>query len=602
MRIDLYADQLERLRAGGEVVSVTGPPGAGKTTWVRMSLPDALHVDVASARDPEDVLTRVWLALDDQDTTRTLEETMRARGETTLVLDHADAALGAGAGALLDTWLEEVPGWRFVLVGREAHAPWERRLITLSRPDRGALDALARRWLPDASAHWRGRLIDLCETNPGALFVLSKRARLMPLDELVTGFDPGLLGAFGATLSGTSDALGAASVAVLEALSLFRGPFTLEEARQVCGAAFDIDAFQTLADAGWLVRSGRSQWEVPKVLRTRGEPSADLRTRHARALDTWARRWDEARDAPELIARLDDLLDAWRWVRSAPEVGACASLFDVLAWLTTAPATSTWTGKVAREQLARADELDRRIKELARQGRWSEAIGELHQSLVVPGIERDSERVTLWANLAKLYKRQGELPQSAAASREAFEAATGMRDWARAARHAWRAHQAWAKASEPELAAQMAHELAWLCEEQPSARAAVPEEALVALEAPPQGTNDTEEYLGTLRVTPSRDGFHDADGAFVDLKRKRVAARVLSALVDAHARGEALSARELFERGWPGQHAIGEESAMNRLRVAVARLRGLGLGTYLVTTAEGYLLPPDLEVVTVARG
>jgi hypothetical protein len=52
---------------------------------------------------------------------------------------------------------------------------------------------------------------------------------------------------------------------------------------------------------------------------------------------------------------------------------------------------------------------------------------------------------------------------------------------------------------------------------------------------------------------------------------------------------------DLFRAGWPGERAS-QRAAANRVRVALATLRKLGLRDHLITTGDGYLLDPDLDL------
>jgi predicted ATPase len=59
------------------------------------------------------------------------------------------------------------------------------------------------------------------------------------------------------------------------------------------------------------------------------------------------------------------------------------------------------------------------------------------------------------------------------------------------------------------------------------------------------------------------------------------------------APGKAVSRDDLFDAGWPGEKVV-PYSARNRLHVAMATLRRLGLRTVLLSTDAGYLLDPAI--------
>lgn len=81
-------------------------------------------------------------------------------------------------------------------------------------------------------------------------------------------------------------------------------------------------------------------------------------------------------------------------------------------------------------------------------------------------------------------------------------------------------------------------------------------------------------------------------GAVIALDRRPVLARLLHAFASHR---EAASADELVGRTWPGER-IARNAALNRLRVAIAELRELGLRDAIEHTGAGYRLRADLEV------
>ena len=83
-------------------------------------------------------------------------------------------------------------------------------------------------------------------------------------------------------------------------------------------------------------------------------------------------------------------------------------------------------------------------------------------------------------------------------------------------------------------------------------------------------------------------------GERVDLSRRASLHRILSALAMAHGQGP-LPRSEVFAAGWPGE-SIHPDSQGNRVRVAIATLRKLGLTDVLNRTEEGYSLDPSLGI------
>jgi predicted Ser/Thr protein kinase len=106
----------------------------------------------------------------------------------------------------------------------------------------------------------------------------------------------------------------------------------------------------------------------------------------------------------------------------------------------------------------------------------------------------------------------------------------------------------------------------------------------------------SEPQAATHKRCVSLDGrgLWRADGEFVDLNRRVTLRRILAALARAHYEhpGKTLSRTELFAAGWPGEQ-IDPRSEANRVYVAIAELRKLGLKGALESDGEGYLLTPD---------
>jgi predicted ATPase len=99
-----------------------------------------------------------------------------------------------------------------------------------------------------------------------------------------------------------------------------------------------------------------------------------------------------------------------------------------------------------------------------------------------------------------------------------------------------------------------------------------------------------------LHVHAGRKWFQ-LDGRVVSLATKPTLGNLLFALGDRHARqpGQAMTTFELLDAGWPAQ-SIGALAGTNRVYVALAALRKLGLTRVLLRTADGYRLSPTLDV------
>jgi hypothetical protein len=88
-------------------------------------------------------------------------------------------------------------------------------------------------------------------------------------------------------------------------------------------------------------------------------------------------------------------------------------------------------------------------------------------------------------------------------------------------------------------------------------------------------------------------------GSVVDLRHRVPLRRIVSALV-RHLRaapGTPVNARELVAAGWPGERLL-PCAATNRLYVALATLRSLGMRGCLRRGRGGWLLDPALRLVS----
>ncbi len=86
-------------------------------------------------------------------------------------------------------------------------------------------------------------------------------------------------------------------------------------------------------------------------------------------------------------------------------------------------------------------------------------------------------------------------------------------------------------------------------------------------------------------------------GEVVDIATRGPLRRIVASLAEARTGDghEALSVEELLERGWPGEQVI-PEAAKNRVYVAVATLRKMGLKDVLIRRDDGYVLDPEVAL------
>ena len=100
-----------------------------------------------------------------------------------------------------------------------------------------------------------------------------------------------------------------------------------------------------------------------------------------------------------------------------------------------------------------------------------------------------------------------------------------------------------------------------------------------------------------LRIARLGDSFALDDGETVDLSRRKTLKQILSRLASSRlsAPGVPLSVEAVLEAGWPGERVI-QEAALNRVYVAVATLRKLGLRDVLASRDSGYYLDDDVQL------
>jgi len=103
-----------------------------------------------------------------------------------------------------------------------------------------------------------------------------------------------------------------------------------------------------------------------------------------------------------------------------------------------------------------------------------------------------------------------------------------------------------------------------------------------------------------LEVGSEAQWFRAPGGERQPLDKYNAARRILDELTRARLSrpGDGVSGEQLFAAGWPGVQ-IKPRSANNRLYVALAKLRKMGLKLLILRSASGYLLDPDTPVVRV---
>jgi hypothetical protein len=102
----------------------------------------------------------------------------------------------------------------------------------------------------------------------------------------------------------------------------------------------------------------------------------------------------------------------------------------------------------------------------------------------------------------------------------------------------------------------------------------------------------------TLVIARDASWFRPPGAAHVDMSARKALRRVLQDLAGARLRGpgRARAIADLLVAGWPGEKLL-NQSGSNRVYVAIATLRQLGLGDLLRKHATGYLLDPGVPLV-----
>lgn len=101
----------------------------------------------------------------------------------------------------------------------------------------------------------------------------------------------------------------------------------------------------------------------------------------------------------------------------------------------------------------------------------------------------------------------------------------------------------------------------------------------------------------TLHVSENHAWWRIDQQSPISISHRPVLVQVIAPVLAARAAGSRrfLSAQELIDAGWPGEH-MKPSAAKNRLWVAISSLRKLGLGDLLESSAKGYRLRNDVEV------
>lgn len=112
---------------------------------------------------------------------------------------------------------------------------------------------------------------------------------------------------------------------------------------------------------------------------------------------------------------------------------------------------------------------------------------------------------------------------------------------------------------------------------------------------PAWAASDDDALAQTLVLAADGSWFQVPGGDKTSLENRVAPRRILGALTAARRANRALSMDDLREAGWPDERVIRSAGA-NRVYVAIATLRKLGLGRLLMSGKAGYRLAPDVPV------
>ena len=100
---------------------------------------------------------------------------------------------------------------------------------------------------------------------------------------------------------------------------------------------------------------------------------------------------------------------------------------------------------------------------------------------------------------------------------------------------------------------------------------------------------------GAIAVARNGFFFSGPGGVKVDLRRRPVLRRVLTALAARVPEARATSLEEIIAEGWPDERIIAAAAA-HRAYMAITTLRGLGLRDHLISRSDGYRLEQVIVV------
>lgn len=298
--------QLEALLIDHRLVTITGPPGIGKTTLLDATLAASplrtVSVPCVHVQDLDGFVAAVARALEAGAPGGDLPD--RLSGQPTLLgLDNLEQLLETGLPGLLVEWLERAPDLRILATSREAVRVRPERCLSLGPLPRDVAFTLVRSSTPTPFSDVQlDTLVRRLEGNPLALQLAASQADLLGAEALLEQLGPDVLVtdardqpahhvSMDVAVRSSLARLPPDTLRGLSQLLVFRGGFVASAAQQVLDVPRPLDVLRALRRAS-LLRATEGDgaprytvWAiVSEVVGRTHPPDAHTRERHARWL------------------------------------------------------------------------------------------------------------------------------------------------------------------------------------------------------------------------------------------------------------------------------------------------------------------------------
>ncbi len=307
------------MTGGGRIVTITGPPGAGKSRLAHeMTLrrPGIVTCDLTTCREGPDVERALQEALG---VSRTRLPRVMAAGDVIVVLDPVEHLVAVARG-LVEAWSRG--GGRFVVVSREALGLASETTIHLGGLSEDEAIALyaARAGRP-IEAPTAAAIVARLDRLPLAIELAAARAAVLPERELLARLDVGIgaiesrSSSLRATIRWSIDLLLPEERRALLACAVFRGPFDGPMAEEIAGDVGDRGAGGTVGSVVALERKSL----LRRVTEGGGARVVLYDAVREVALEALTREGGRGAAAARHAAYFQRLADAWAAGGAAPE-------------------------------------------------------------------------------------------------------------------------------------------------------------------------------------------------------------------------------------------------------------------------------------------